>query len=218
MGQKITPDDLIVDGLSFQEEGHIYRLDGGPRLSTVTEVVTGLGLGADFSNVDSVILAMAGRRGREFHRAMHYATEDDLDLDSIHPLMRARVERTLAQLQIAHVVPIAAEVPLFSLELMVAGTVDLVCQIYENRDLAIIDYKTGSDDGADVQLTLYAMLVREVVASRTGQPPGLIRLFVVNVGDGNAKLREIQPIPIGAAKALVRAYNFIRSRRRADDR
>jgi len=210
----VTAHDLRPpDGFTFEEDGHIYR-QGGVRLPSATQIRDFFGLGDDYSGVNPYAVRVAGVRGTAIHRALAYYAEDDLDLDSLSGLgYEADVLAAIDCLATARAEPIAAEVRLTSMIWNVAGTVDLVCRLYEQGRLAIIDYKTGGDKGADVQLTLYRIMMVSTLAMRgikLGEP---IDLYVMNIKDGAAKLRPITPVEEIDATALVRTWHYLNERR-----
>ena len=60
-------------GLNYQEEGHVYSMDG-QKLPSVTQLLKGAGLGSNYGAVDPIILENARLRGD----AIHYQVEDAL--------------------------------------------------------------------------------------------------------------------------------------------
>lgn len=70
---------------TFQPEGHLYAEDG-VTIPSVTQVLTLSGID-DVSHVPIYHLERAAAIGTAVHEACQFLDEDDLDLDSVHPLV-----------------------------------------------------------------------------------------------------------------------------------
>lgn len=214
-----TPDDIDErglrppDGTTFEEDGHAYQFKGGPRLSSATEIVRGHGLAPNYSSVDPGVLRAAGQYGRDLHLALAYHWQGDLDRDSLTDELRRDTDAVVRVLEEAACNPVAVEMIVAHPGIGAAGTVDLLCELYPGRELAIVDYKTGAADGADVQLSIYALLLGVQYYAATGENLRPVKLFTLTVKSGVARLNPLEPVGPSETLALIRSWNFIKTRR-----
>ncbi len=143
----------MTDELIFTEEQHRY-VAGGRVYKSVTQVIKEAGFGPDFSRVDPGVLEAASKRGRYVDDALVYHYEGDLNMVSLHPIVRGYFEGALKFDRECPGKIVAIHPRLYSAELGVAGTPDIVRFVRWHR--AVIDWKTGVDN--PLQTALYFRL------------------------------------------------------------
>lgn len=148
---------IATSGLTFEESTHTYRLDG-VALPSVTTVIKDNRLGDDFGPVAADVLEHARQRGTAVHAALHYSDEGTLDDSTVDSIVggyldawrRFLVERGVQVLQMEQ--RYACQVYRF------AGTLDRIVTADHGRRRVLVDLKTGSVGGADLQTAAYAYL------------------------------------------------------------
>ena len=65
--------------LSFDPVAHVYRINGGPAVPSVTELLEAAGISPDYSKVNPAVLQHARRRGLHVDLACDLDDADDLD-------------------------------------------------------------------------------------------------------------------------------------------
>lgn len=153
--------------LSFDPATHEYRRPDGARVPSVTQILRGVGVSADWDLLRGRGLreAAAIDRKREIGTALHAdaaAYDDgDLDLASVHPDVLPFLEAWAMCRKNLALVPVMRERRLYSEKFGFCGTCDAVC--YRGADLErlyLIELKCGSaeDAGARYQTVGYQML------------------------------------------------------------
>lgn len=125
--------------LDFDAEKHAYLLDGKP-IPSVSEIIAPLGDAlVETTDLENAI-EVAAERGTLMHKyiemRLNGATPDTIEIPSEYEEYAFGVELFLASHKI---LPLAAEQPIASSEMWVAGTPDLVCEF--DDVLSILDYK-----------------------------------------------------------------------------
>lgn len=136
--------------LEFQEEGHVYKLDGR-RLIGVTEALSILD---DRWKVDPFYL----QRGQFIHKVTEYYDRDELDFDTIDDRIRGYFEAYLKFRTDTGFMVRLIEYPLYHPLHLYAGKIDRVGFL---NDDCIIDLKSGAKAKVDeLQAVAYWELCR----------------------------------------------------------
>ena len=72
-----------ADGLTFEEEGHIYKLNG-QRVISLTQILDAAGL-VDYSGVNPDVLKAKAQLGTKVHEFTLWSDQDDLELEDLKP-------------------------------------------------------------------------------------------------------------------------------------
>lgn len=141
--------------LTFQEQGHIYRMNG-IEIPSVTQIIKAGGL-ADFSNVNPEILDRSIQFGNAVHKAVELKCKDTLDNNSVDNAIKGHIlqwERFCADFHFESEI----QEHKFFHKLGYAGTIDHIGKIGQNG--VLVDIKTGSVKCADiVQVCAYGLAV-----------------------------------------------------------
>lgn len=124
--------------LTFDEAGHIYRLNGLviPSVTTLMKP-----LSDDFyRTVDSEVLDRAAKRGTAIHNAVENFTE--FGIRDIAPQYAGYFESFLQWWELRKPEPLAMEHKVYHKILRYAGTADLICVI--GGRLTLVDYKSSA--------------------------------------------------------------------------
>lgn len=124
--------------LTFDEAGHIYRLNGLviPSVTTLMKP-----LSDDFyRTVDPDVLDRAARRGTAIHNAVENFTE--FGIRDIAPQYAGYFESFLQWWELRKPEPLAMEHKVYHKILRYAGTADLICVI--GGRLTLVDYKSSA--------------------------------------------------------------------------
>lgn len=150
---------------SFDAATHTYRVNGVV-FPSVTEVLgpaeTFAGL---FANVPIDAMEMARERGTYVHEAMALLARGDLDWHSLDEQWEPFIRSGAQFLEESGIVVTAAEVPIYSERLRVAGTIDLLGD-WRGRD-ALLDFKASAQVPVTVgpQTAGYEFLYRDLYRS-----------------------------------------------------
>lgn len=71
------------DGLTFEPEGHIYKLDG-KRVISLTQILDAAGL-VDYSGIAPEVLANKAKFGTKVHEYCLWLDQNELDMDDLKP-------------------------------------------------------------------------------------------------------------------------------------
>lgn len=133
--------------LTFEEEGHIYRLNGRevPSVTTLMKPLSG----SFYSTVDPAVLDKAARKGT----AVHNANENYVlyGIEDICPAYAGYFNAFKDWWHDVKPVPIGTEIRVYHKILGYAGTADLLCMI--DGKVTLVDYKTS----AQVSKMLYSV-------------------------------------------------------------
>jgi len=124
--------------LAFDEEHHIYRLDGSiiPSVTTLMRPLSE----AHYGGIDPETLERAADRGTAVHQAIeNYVKFSIIDIE---PELEGYVNAFLAWMKDYDVKPFAAESKVYHKLLRYAGTVDMGCE--EKGVDTMVDFKTTS--------------------------------------------------------------------------
>lgn len=126
-------------GLTFQEEGHRYELDG----RRVMNVTRALGLITDYRHVEPGLLARAQDEGIAMHRMVALYLRGVLDLPSLPDWLKPRLQAFQRFQGETGFVPYASEQRVYSKTYDYAGTLDLAGYLRTGRGTtkAVIDIK-----------------------------------------------------------------------------
>lgn len=124
--------------IEFEPEGHIYRLDGRevPSVTQILEPYTGL----EF--IDKELLRRAAEFGTHVHDACHLFNMDELDRDSLDPVLMPYVNAWERFLDESGAVVVLSEHRVASRKYGYAGTLDAI--VHWGKSLRLIDLKTGT--------------------------------------------------------------------------
>lgn len=142
---------------TFDEETHVYRLDGVP-IPSVTQAIAEAGMSDWVKHVDPDVLQYTSERGKAMHRAIHLLNADELDPESVDPVVAPRIETYQRFLLECDFTPLYSEKPGYHAQLKYAGTPDVVG--WMRNDLCVVDYKSGCvPAGVALQLAGYCGLL-----------------------------------------------------------
>ena len=110
----------MIDGLTFQAEGHVYRY-GGTRVPSVTQVLTPF---HDFGMVDRDVLAAACEFGTNVHAAVHLFNQEELDEESLAPPLVPYLDAYKAFLRVTGFKVEQSEIRVYHKVMRYAGQID----------------------------------------------------------------------------------------------
>jgi hypothetical protein len=175
----------------FDESAHIYSVDGIVQ-PNVTSVLQNCGL-IDFSAVPDYMLEWGRERGTAVHKAAHYMLADDLDYESLDPILGVPVPEGVGYLgTVGGMVRIEGgylgslqrwmestrcqvdntqlEKRLYNPLYGYCGTLDMVCTLPDALTVVgrrvVVDFKSGGMSGVRYQLAAYAMASDPKIAWR----------------------------------------------------
>jgi len=152
-----TPQPEPEPGLVFQEDEHLYFLDGRP-VPSVTQILAEAGL-VNWEFVSE----WARERGSTVHKAIHLELTCGLDWSSIPESFHPYVSAELQAIEDLDVEVIASEVRVFSRTYGYAGTLDRIVRFRKANYLALWDTKTGPTVPAyALQTAAYTEAVHEM--------------------------------------------------------
>lgn len=162
---------IATQGLAFEEQGHIYMLNGVV-LPSVTQVIRDNRLSSDFAHVSAADLEIARQLGQAVHIATHYNDEGTLDDASIDAVVRPYLNAWRQFVAERRLQFVALEQRVADPVYQFCGTVDRLAVLADNPAAGelLIDLKTGNPAaaGANYQTAAYAHLVRQL--------PGVTRI------------------------------------------
>lgn len=154
---------IATAGLVFEEATHRYFLNG-TEVPSVTATIRDNRLGGDFSRVDPAVLDRARQLGSAVHVALHYYDEGTLDTATVDPAVWPYLEAWARFKTERDVTVLVMEQRLADPVHRFGGTLDRIAVIDGRR--VLIDVKSGSVDGADLQTAAYARLAGEPASTR----------------------------------------------------
>lgn len=125
--------------LTFEEDKHLYQLDG-VTIPSVTQVIKGAGL-IDLSFVKKDLLEYKADIGTKVHLTTEYHDNDNLDIESLHPMLRGFLNAWILFRNQSGFKPIATERRLYHPIYRYAGTIDRIGTIANK--ICQLDIKTG---------------------------------------------------------------------------
>lgn len=187
--------------LTFEEAGHIYRLNGR-LLPSVTQILSQTGYGIDWARHVHM------ERGSAVHRAIQYELTCGL-AESSREQYRERnlygyVEAALLWMTTARAWPLRVEPLVFSPTLRYAGRVDWIGRRKGSNSLVLVDWKTGASlhRGYFLQSAAYATAIGEMWGHHVE------RLIIQVAPDGTYKTtRPDDPEHFTAWRAAVLNYH-----------
>lgn len=139
--------------LEFEENCHIYRLDGAeiPSVSRVMEPLSK----ANYSGISEKVLDRAASKGTSVHNSIEiYVKYGIIDVNPEH---KSYFDGFLDWWEEVQPEVVGSEIRVYHKILQYAGTIDLLC--YINGKLTLVDFKTTSsvsDMSCGIQLEAYA--------------------------------------------------------------
>lgn len=112
----------MVEGLTFDEESHVYRMRGRPVVS-VSRVLEPL---QEFDGVPLPILRAAAQFGRHVHKAVDLWNAKRLDIDALDPALRPYLDGWIAFMQDTASTIVESERAVFHPKLRYAGRLDTI--------------------------------------------------------------------------------------------
>lgn len=164
--------------LIFDEENHIYTLDG-VRVPSVTQILSEL---SDFSKVNPILLEKAQLFGTATHRACHLADIGDLDMESLDPALLPYLkswQKFKKDFGITRFLEIEKQV--YSKQQRYAGCLDRL-----TYNLALIEIKTSTS----IPITTGLQLIGYQTAYREMTKIRIKRRLCVQLLEGTYKLQE----------------------------
>ncbi len=193
--------------LTFEEEKHIYRLNGLP-IPSVTTLMKPLS-NAVYGGIDSAVLSKAAGKGTSVHSAIEIYTK--YGIEDVEPEFKPYFDAFLKWYSDYKVVPFGSEVRLYHKEMLYAGTADLLASV--NGADTLIDFKTSASTCPmlyPVQLEAYA----KALVSMYGNEANIRRKAIVHLkSDGNYEVLEYAPRDMEAWRvftALLSIHNYKR--------
>lgn len=126
------------EGLVFEENKHIYKLNGSI-LPSVTTLMRSLS-NEVYGQIDEEILKNAAERGTAIHNAVQNFI--DFGIEDIPEKYKGYFDAFLAFWRDYRPVPVATEMKMYHKTLRYAGTIDFLCLI--DGELYLIDFKSSS--------------------------------------------------------------------------
>lgn len=127
--------------LTFEKEDHIYKYNG-IKVPSVTQIIKEAGL-SELNSVPQEILEEKADIGNKVHKATELYDRDNLDVDSIHPILLNYVSSWEKFRKDFQFIPEEIELELVHNLYRFAGRVDRVGTIYGKKSKVIVDIKTG---------------------------------------------------------------------------
>lgn len=180
--------------LAFEPRQHRYVLDGRQRPRDMMAVTKAIELAFEGTLGEEYWTQESRDRGSFTHQAILYHSQHDLDLNSLHPIVRPYFDGYLRFLGEYQPEILHAEQPVFDEALGYAGTFDLLCRlrrpgvvVSRALELDLIDVKSGTVPWTvGMQLAAYKRPVQLVYAGL------LIRRWALNLRkDGTYTLDEV---------------------------
>lgn len=136
-----------MSNLTFQEDGHIYKLDG-VEIPSVTQVLKSAGL-SNFDNVNQDVLARAIQFGNVVHKAIELKCKGTLDESTVDDGIKGHIAQwdkfCLDYQYFSNMVEFRA----FNSSLRLGFCIDNIGYIRADVS-AIVDIKTGAPKPADI--------------------------------------------------------------------
>lgn len=129
----------MVDGLTFDEASHTYRMHGEV-VPSVTQILKPL---TNFDGIPPEVLRRKAALGTAVHRAVELHEQGDLDEESLHPMVAARFAAYLLWKAESGAAIKATEQKVWHPTLRYAGTLDLIAEI--NGAEWLIDIKNSAE-------------------------------------------------------------------------
>jgi hypothetical protein len=185
-----------IPKLTFDPIPHKYAIDGNPA-AHCTGVLSDLGLTPPYKyNPDSMDF------GGAVHKSVHYDLIDILDDAQTSPILLSHLSGFREKKREMRIRLIAAELPVFDGHAFVAGTLDLLCEVYDG-DLAIIDLKTGQPPQCvELQTAGYECMLRWM------ETWNLLPPEIKALGIGQRKIRRFS-MYLMADRAIVTEYKDV---------
>ena len=141
---------------SFDPESHIYKLDG-IIIPGVTTILQEAGL-TNFDFVSPERLAELADLGHKVHTACELWDRDNLDMDSLHPVLKGYLDSWIKFVCIGKYSFEEIETPICSVKYQIAGRPDRITKGIKT----LIDIKSGISKKADpIQTAGYVLIYDE---------------------------------------------------------
>ena len=124
--------------LTFEEQNHIYRLNGS-EIPSVTTLMRPLS-DANYSGIDPAVLDMAAKRGTIVHNAIENYVQ--FGIEDVDAKYAGYFEGFKEWWNLVKPEPLKTEQKLYHKILRYAGKADLICLI--DGRLTLVDYKTSA--------------------------------------------------------------------------
>lgn len=146
-----------MGAVTFDEATHTYRIDG----IVVPSVTQCLEPCHDFRFVKSEDLERAQKMGRKIHRTVELFELGRLNVDTLHPVLKAHLDQWIKAKEFLGYKVISTERTVHSVRHQVAGTMDLLVEDGDGKR-GIIDIKSGNYYAAhELQTAGYKLLAKE---------------------------------------------------------
>lgn len=161
--------------VTFDPDTHTYSTHG-VKYPSVTQVISAAGLYGDTSHFTEY----SRDRGSYVHKAIELSISDELDTDSLDPVIQPYLDAWLRFVSEAGYVSEVCEKVMASEVFRFAGTVDHIGHL--NGHYCLLDVKTGAPAPAHaIQTGAYAILLKH---------PGVKRFSLYLTDEGKYKLVE----------------------------
>lgn len=130
--------------LTFEEQNHLYKWNGSP-VPGVTQIINDAGL-VDRSFVDENYLAWKGDLGKKVHLATELYDKDDLNLETLSPVLKSYLDGWKKFRSDYGLVPIEIETQKFHPLYKYAGRLDRVMVppiVGMSNPAILVDIKSG---------------------------------------------------------------------------
>lgn len=145
----------------FSEDPHSYSVGGIVRPST-TQILADLGF-TDYS----MCTEQARERGKAVHQAVHFLEDNDLDWNTVHPIVRPYLEAYLLMKEQTGWIPHVREHRVFCPVYNYCGTLDGFGEMPRlGLEEVLADYKSGMEQAARYQTASYASAYNKPLAKR----------------------------------------------------
>ena len=140
--------------LTFDEETHVYKLNGSKILPSVTTVMTPLS-SSEYGAIDKATLNAAAARGTAVHNSIENWLK--FGIEDLEPEFAGYMEAFKKWWEQDKPELVGSEIRIYHRLMEYAGTADLIA--YIDKKLTLVDFKTTSrliDKNCRVQLEAYA--------------------------------------------------------------
>lgn len=196
----------------YNDADHTYTLDGR-RIYSATQILQDLKLTPPYAEAP-----MKKLFGDAVHKATDLRVWNRLDLDKTHADVQPYVRALDQKIREMKIEPIKTELRLYHGRELYAGTLDLFCWIYDRKNLAIFDYKTGNPaECVGLQLSLYEQALHWMMANGILYAYGLpIRRFSMQLKPDRALVTEYKDdYDHAAALAAARLHRWTKEKRKS---
>lgn len=173
----------MLERLTFEEEGHIYKLDGKV-IPSVTEIINFMD---EYAGIPKDVMQKAQKRGSMVHLCTHFYDNETLDYSSVDEKIEPYLAAWIQFRAYSGYVPMFSEQKVFSEKFMFAGTFDTLGFVKD--ELWLIDKKATAKimPSSDLQTAGYELAIIETMYK---EPKKIIRRIVHLKPNGKCEIKK----------------------------